>query len=80
MDVAFRRAVALARWQGDCYFAGLLGEELIEQAFGKAAVLDLLAWRHGCKSLSHVYSGCNRYSTLTDLAAGNDSSAFAGKL
>jgi DDE family transposase len=36
MDVAFRRAVAEARRQGDLYFAGLLPEDRIEQAFGKA--------------------------------------------
>ena len=36
MDVAFRRAVAEARRQGDLYFAGLLTEECILEAFGKA--------------------------------------------
>jgi hypothetical protein len=36
MDLAFRRAVAQARRQGDLYFAGLLSKELIEDAFGKA--------------------------------------------
>ena len=36
MDVAFRRAVAEARRQGDLYFAGLLSEDHIHQAFGKA--------------------------------------------
>jgi hypothetical protein len=36
MDVAFRRAVAEARRQGDLYFAGLLSEDRIHQAFGKA--------------------------------------------
>ena len=36
MDVAFRRAVAQARRQGNLYFAGLLPEDRIEQAFGKA--------------------------------------------
>jgi DDE family transposase len=36
MDFAFRRAVAQARRHGDLYFAGLLSEEDIDQAFGKA--------------------------------------------
>lgn len=36
MDVAFRRAVAEARRQGDLYFASLLPADRIEQAFGKA--------------------------------------------
>ncbi len=36
MDVAFRRAVAEARRQGDLYFAGLLLEDRIHQAFGEA--------------------------------------------
>lgn len=36
MDVAFRCAVAEARRQGDLYFAGLLSEDRIHQAFGKA--------------------------------------------
>jgi DDE family transposase len=37
MDVAFRRAIAEARRQGDLYFAGLLPEDRIRQAFGKAS-------------------------------------------
>ena len=36
MDVAFRRAVAAARRQGDLYFAGLLSADHIERAFGNA--------------------------------------------
>lgn len=36
MDVAFRRAVAEARRQGDVYFASLLSEDRIHQTFGKA--------------------------------------------
>lgn len=36
MDVAFRRAVAEARRRGDLYFAGLLTEERILEAFGRA--------------------------------------------
>lgn len=36
MDSAFRRAVAEARRQGDLYFAGLLPENRILEAFGKA--------------------------------------------
>jgi hypothetical protein len=36
MDVAFRRAVAEARRQGDLYFASLLPEDRINQAFGAA--------------------------------------------
>ena len=36
MDVAFRRAVAEARRQGDLYFASLLPEDRINQAFGEA--------------------------------------------
>jgi hypothetical protein len=36
MDLAFRRAVAEARRQGDLYFAGLLPEDRILEAFGKA--------------------------------------------
>jgi len=36
MDIAFRRAVAEARRQGDLYFAGLLGEDRILEAFGRA--------------------------------------------
>lgn len=36
MDVAFRRAVEQARRQGDLYFAGLLPEDRILEAFGKA--------------------------------------------
>jgi len=36
MDVAFRRAVAEARRQGDLYFAGLLPEDRIHEAFGRA--------------------------------------------
>jgi hypothetical protein len=36
MDTAFRRAVAEARGHGDLYFAGLLSEDRIHQAFGKA--------------------------------------------
>lgn len=41
MDSAFRRAVAVARQQGDLYFAGLLAEDRILEAFGKARWL----WR-----------------------------------
>lgn len=37
MDVAFRRAVADARLQGGLYFASLLPEDRIRQAFGKAS-------------------------------------------
>lgn len=36
MDSAFRRAVVEARRQGDLYFAGLLPEDRILEAFGKA--------------------------------------------
>ena len=36
MDWAFRRAVAEARRHGDLYFASLLREDRIQQAFGKA--------------------------------------------
>jgi len=36
MDVAFRRAVADARRRGDLYFAGLLPEDRILEAFGRA--------------------------------------------
>jgi hypothetical protein len=36
MDVAFRRAVAEARQRGDLYFAGLLPEDRIREAFGRA--------------------------------------------
>src|SRR6478752_10619302 len=36
MDVAFRRAVAEARRQRELYFAGLLSEDRILEAFGKA--------------------------------------------
>jgi hypothetical protein len=36
MDSVFRRAVAEARRQGDLYFAGLLPEDRINQAFGTA--------------------------------------------
>lgn len=36
MDFAFRRAVVQARRHGDLYFAGLLSEEDINRAFGKA--------------------------------------------
>lgn len=36
MDVAFRRAVAEARRRGDLYFAGLLSEDHIQRAFGRA--------------------------------------------
>ena len=36
MDLAFRRAVADARRHGELYFAGLLTEELILNAFGEA--------------------------------------------
>jgi hypothetical protein len=36
MDLAFRRAVAEARRRGDLYFAGLLPEERILEAFGRA--------------------------------------------
>jgi putative transposase len=36
MDVAFRRAVAEARRRGDLYFAGLLTEDRILEAFGRA--------------------------------------------
>jgi hypothetical protein len=36
MDVAFRRAVAEARRRGDLYFAGLLSEDRILEAFGRA--------------------------------------------
>lgn len=37
MDTAFRRAVAEARRHGDLYFAGLLPEDRIIEAFGKAS-------------------------------------------
>lgn len=37
MDTAFRRAVAQARRHGDLYFAGLLSEERIMEAFGEAS-------------------------------------------
>jgi len=36
MDFAFRRAVAEARRRGDLYFAGLLPEDRIVEAFGRA--------------------------------------------
>ena len=36
MDLAFRRAVAEARRHGDLYFASLLPEDRIKEAFGKA--------------------------------------------
>jgi hypothetical protein len=36
MDLAFRRAVAEARRQGQLYFAGLLPEDRITEAFGEA--------------------------------------------
>ena len=36
MDLAFRRAVAEARRHGELYFAGLLAEDRILDAFGKA--------------------------------------------
>ncbi len=36
MDVAFRQAIAKARRQGNLYFASLLAEDHILQAFGKA--------------------------------------------
>src|SRR5271169_4275237 len=36
MDRAFRQAVAQARRQGNLYFAGLLAEDHIRQAFGRA--------------------------------------------
>lgn len=36
MDAAFRRAVADARRHGDLYFASLLSEDRIREAFGKA--------------------------------------------
>jgi DDE family transposase len=36
MDGAFRRAVAEARRHGDLYFAGLLSEDHIQRAFGRA--------------------------------------------
>src|SRR5262249_28498771 len=36
MDTAFRRAVAQARRQGELYFTGLLPEDRITEAFGKA--------------------------------------------
>jgi len=36
MNVAFRQAVASARRQGNLYFAGLLAEDHIRHAFGKA--------------------------------------------
>lgn len=36
MDVAFRRAVAEARRRGELYFAGLLPEDRILEAFGRA--------------------------------------------
>jgi hypothetical protein len=39
MDSAFRRAVAEARRHGDLYFAGLLSEDRILNAFGKARSL-----------------------------------------
>ena len=41
MDLAFRRVVAEARRQGDLYFASLLPEDRILEAFGKARWL----WR-----------------------------------
>jgi hypothetical protein len=36
MDVAFRRALAEARRHGNLYFAGLLAEDHIAEAFGPA--------------------------------------------
>jgi DDE family transposase len=39
MDTAFRRAVAEARQQGNLYFASLLPEDRITEAFGKASAL-----------------------------------------
>jgi hypothetical protein len=39
MDAAFRRAVAEARRHGDLYFASLLSEDLIHEAFGNARSL-----------------------------------------
>jgi hypothetical protein len=39
MDGAFRRAVAEARRRGDLYFASLLSEDDIQQAFGRARLL-----------------------------------------
>jgi hypothetical protein len=43
MDVAFRRAVAEARRSGDLYFAGLLSEDRIQKALGKARLFGQ-AW------------------------------------
>jgi len=37
MDVAFRRAIADARGQGNLYFASLLPEDRIRQALGSAS-------------------------------------------
>ena len=39
MDHSLRRAVAEARRHGDLYFAGLLSEDRINNAFGKARSL-----------------------------------------
>ncbi len=36
MDLAFRQAVANVRRQGNLYFASLLTEDHIQQAFGRA--------------------------------------------
>ena len=51
MFYSFRKAVTLARQQGDLYFAALLDEQRILEAFGSAsytlARLDLLARAHG---------------------------------
>ena len=54
MDVAFRQAVAQARRQGKFYFASLLSEDLIHQAFGAARATrphPCRTWRRGEASL-----------------------------
>jgi putative transposase len=64
MDVAFRQAVAQARRQGNLYFASLLTEDHIQQAFGQASQLwkswlytpAVTVWVFLAQCLSHDHS------------------------
>lgn len=72
MDVAFRQALANARRQGNLYFAGLLEEDLILQAFGQARELwqgwlytpAVTVWVFLAQCLSPDHSCCDAVAQL----------------
>lgn len=72
MDAAFRRAVALARREGGLYFASLLSEDRILQAFGEARRFwqgwiyspAVTVWVYLSQCLSPDHSCCDAVARL----------------